>query len=196
VRKGPCGSAARPGAVADIRVGTTAGTFGGSADGDVCDVDRLIDHVTADPSLARAFGAPFAVAATGASALIRELTPVVLLTDTAVTEYALRGDGVGSRQAILQRGTAVLVDAAGMPAVRCISGSPVRAPQTLPPDVVIEGEAWDGFDLSRVSRTPPGDRLVDRLVLVDVRTGLPVIRPIGADGRTGILAGSILASAG
>ena len=54
------------------------------------------------------------------------LTPVVLLRDTTVTNHGLERARIVARSAILQRGTAVLVDETGSLQVRCVSGSPLR----------------------------------------------------------------------
>lgn len=190
---GPCGRTAHPIGSA-IEVGTTPGAYGGSADGDVCDAGMLGSLLLRDEALAAAWGAPFGVAASDVTTYVETLTPVVLLGDTAVTEYGRDGSAVVSRQSILERGTAILVDRLGAPAVRCASGNPLRVAQAYPVDVTLEGEGWPGFSLDRVVRMPAGDRLVGQLVLVDVRTGLPVVREVGSAGSHNRLAGSILAS--
>ncbi|MEK7252649.1 MAG: DUF6777 domain-containing protein [Actinomycetota bacterium] len=188
---GPCGRPARPGIGSDVRVGTTPGTYGGTVAGDVCDVSALAAALAANPVVAAAWAAPLEVPAEGVKGLLDSLTPVVLLADTAVTDYALRGDRVAARQVILERGTAVLVDRRGVPKVRCMSGSPLRAPQALPEQVQVDGTPWPGFSLDVIRRIPAGDRMVDDFILVDVRTGLPVHRPAGVDGVLADLAGPI-----
>jgi len=188
---GPCFDSVDPSRGADVRVATTPGTYGGTVTGDVCDVSALAAAFTADERLAAVWGAPLAVASADVRGFIDTLTPVVLLADTAVTDYELRGDRVASRQAILQRGTAVLVDPVGMPTVRCMSGAPLRAPQSLPEDVELRGEPWPGFSLDVIRRVPAGDRVVTSFVLIDVRTGNPVVRPAGIEGILARLAGPI-----
>ncbi|MBI5157687.1 MAG: hypothetical protein HZA58_06675 [Acidimicrobiia bacterium] len=188
---GPCFDSVDPGHGADVRVATSPGTYGGMVTGDVCDVSVLSGTLAADDRLAAAWGAPLEVAATYLRDFIDTLTPVVLLADTAVTDHELRGDRVASRQAILQRGTAVLVDPVGVPRVRCMSGSPLRAPQPLPDDVQFRGEPWPGFSLDVIRRVPAGDRMVKSFVLIDVRTGHSVIKPAGIEGILARLAGPI-----
>lgn len=188
---GPCSDPLTPNSGADIRVTTTPGTYGGSVNGDVCDVSALAAMLAADEGLAAVWGAPLEVAVDEIPGFVDTLTPVVLLADTAITAYELRGDRVAARQAILQRGTAVLVDRLGVPAVRCMSGSPLRTPQSLPDDVEVLGEAWPGFSLDVIRRVPAGDRAVRTFVLIDVRTGNSVVKPAGIDGILTRLAGPI-----
>ncbi len=188
---GPCARSSRPGIGSDVRVGTTPGTYGGTVAGDVCDVSALAAALAANPVVAAAWAAPLEVPASEVVALLDTLTPVVLLSDTAVTDYALRGESVAARQVILERGTAVLVDQRGNPRVRCMSGSPLRAPQALPEEVEIDGTPWPGFSLDVIRRIPAGDHVVSDFILVDVRTGLPVRRPAGIDGVLDELAGPI-----
>lgn len=188
---GPCSDPVTPNSGADVRVTTSPGTYGGSVAGDVCDVSALAATLAADEHLAAVWGAPLGVAGDEIPDLIDTLTPVVLLGDTATTTYELRGDRVAARQAILQRGTAVLVDRLGMPAVRCMSGSPLRTPQSLPEDVAVLGAPWPGFSLDVVRRVPAGDRAVRAFVLIDVRTGNSVVKPAGIDGILARLAGPI-----
>jgi len=188
---GPCFDAVNPNRGADIRVATTPGTYGGTVTGDVCDVSVLAAALAADAGLTTAWGAPLGVTAADVPEFIETLTPVVLLADTAVTDHELRGDRVAARQAILQRGTAVLVDRLGVPTVRCMSGSPLRAPQSLPGDVELRGDPWSGFSLDVIRRVPAGDRVVNSFVLIDVRTGRSVVKRAGIEGILARLAGPI-----
>jgi hypothetical protein len=188
---GPCFEAVVPNQGTDLRVATTPGTYGGTVTGDVCDVSALASALAADQRLAEAWGAPLDLAVGDLPAYLDSLTPVVLLADTAVTDHELRGSGVAARQAILQRGTAVLVDRLGMPKVRCMSGAPLRTPQSLPADVEIQGEPWPGFSLDVIRRIPAGDRVVTSFVLIDVRTGHAVLKAAGIDGILARLAGPI-----
>ena len=192
---GPCTGATQAGIGSDVRVGTTPGTYGGTLGGDVCDVSALAAALGVDPVLVEAWGAPLDLTVGEVAGFLDTLTPVVLLADTAVTDHALRGDRVAARQAILQRGTAVLVDPLGMPKVRCMSGSPLRVPQSLPDDVQVDGTPWPGFSLDLIRRIPAGDRVVRNFVLVDVHTGRPVRKPAGIDGILARLAGPIVTPA-
>lgn len=189
---GPCDDSTPPGIGADVRVGTTPGTYGAVTGGDVCDVSALRLALAADPELATVWGGPLGLAPEEAAAFLDSLTPVVLLGDTAVTDHARRGAGVAARQAILERGTAVLVDLHGTPRVRCMSGAPLRAPQELPDDVQVRGNPWPGFSLDAIRRIPAGERVVSSFVLIDVHTGQSLRRTAGIDGVLTRLAGPLV----
>ena len=64
---------------------------------------------------------------------LSRLTPLVLRTDTVVTNHGYI-DGAGDAfTSVLQAGTAVLVDDYGVPAVRCYCGNPLAAAPDLGP---------------------------------------------------------------
>jgi hypothetical protein len=61
---------------------------------------------------------------------IAKLHPVTLSRDTLVTDHGFTDDqGSVPFQAILQAGSAVLVDRFGRPVVRCVSGNPLGPPE-------------------------------------------------------------------
>lgn len=189
---GPCSAPQQPRSGSDVRAGTTPGTYGAVVGGEVCDVGVLRNRLAGDEMLARVWGAPLGIAPSDVFAFLDTLTPVVLLADTAVTDHELRGERVAARQAVLERGSAVLVDGYGTPVVRCMSGAPLRAAQRLPDGVRVDGDAWPGFSLDAVRRVPAGVRDVSTFVLVDVATGLPVRRVAGIDGMLTRLAGPVV----
>jgi hypothetical protein len=123
-----------------------------------------------------------------------ELTPVVLLRDTLVTDHGFDNGRILPRQVILQRGNAVLVDQTGLPRVRCLSGSPLRRPQALPDRVEVRGAIWTGFSLEGVVDVPAAQRATSRFLLVDIRSGVPLTREAGASGAPAELAGPIFAA--
>ena len=64
-------------------------------------------------------------------AYLRELTPALLRLDTRITNHGFDGTHATSLQSVFQRGTAILVDAHGVPRVRGLSGNPLTAPDAL-----------------------------------------------------------------
>lgn len=189
---GPCTAPQQPWTGSDVRAGTTPGTYGAVVGGEVCDVGAMRGRLADDEALRVIWGAPLGVAGDEVLAYLDSLTPVVLLADTAVTDHELRGERVAARQAVLERGSAILVDRYGTPVVRCMSGAPLRAPQRLPNEVRVDGTPWEGFSLDAVRRVPAGVRDVDTFVLIDVATGLPVRRTAGIDGMLARLAGPVV----
>jgi hypothetical protein len=78
-------------------------------------------------------------------AYVRALVPTTLTSDARVTNHRWeRGQAVGY-QAVLERGTAVLVDTNGRLVARCRCGNPLRPPVELV-DPVYTGPRWAGFD--------------------------------------------------
>ena len=126
-----------------------------------------------------------------AGGYIDGLTPVVVLRDTAVMDHLLITGRIVPRSAVLERGTAVLVDPKGVPRVRCVSGSPLRTAAPIPSGVVVEGAVWDGFSLSQLQTLPAALQPTGQFVLVDVETGLALHRASGINGSLARLAGPL-----
>ena len=193
---GPCGSEEPFPTGQQARTGATPGTFGTSRRGEVCDVPLLLESLLAGTRPAEAWAAAQGTTVEGLAEFVDGLTPVVLLRDTLVTAVGWRDGRPATRQSVLQRGTAVLVDRHGLPVVRCLSGSPLRRPQPLPAAPFIEGRAWPGLDLEFVEVVMGGDRPVSEFVLVGVEAGEPIRRIPGAPGAAATLAGPLRSARG
>ncbi|MGW3173835.1 DUF6777 domain-containing protein [Streptomyces sp. NPDC001153] len=169
-----------------IRVlsGETPGLYSGTARVAGCDVERQIRYLTADRAKADAFARSAGVPARGLRGYLRGLTPVVLRADTRVTDHGYRdGDGVGY-QAVLQAGTAVLVDNRGVPRLRCACGNPLGAP--APADGAgfgARGSAWSGYRPGQVIAVKPAPRAVTSITIVNAGTRTWIERRIGHDVR-------------
>lgn len=188
--EGPCGSAGvRVGS--DVLVGTTPGVYGASRSGEVCDVAALRSQLEEDARVAEAWAMALGVEPAAAGGYIDGLTPVVVLRDTAVMDHLLITGRIVPRSAVLERGTAVLVDPKGVPRVRCVSGSPLRTAAPIPSGVVVEGAVWDGFSLSQLQTLPAALQPTGQFVLVDVETGLALHRASGINGSLARLAGPL-----
>jgi hypothetical protein len=143
--------------------GAEAGLYTATRGEPTCDVDRLTELLLgegpeggADP----AADAWFAAVARNIDENERDdylddLTAVRLRVDTRVVTHAFpRGEPV-PYPAVLQAGTAVLVDELGVPRVRCTGGTPLRQPD---PAADVESDtaaanpddAWPGFDPAAV----------------------------------------------
>ena len=101
--------------------------FGGSGSNRVCDRDKLIKFLEANPERmaewARVLGLEPRISVV--KKYIAKLHPVTLTRDTQVTNHAYTNGQAVPFQAILQAGTAVLVDGYGVPVVRCYCGNPL-----------------------------------------------------------------------
>jgi hypothetical protein len=113
---------------------------------------------------------------------LRELTPVVLRLDTRVTNHGFNGSHFTTLQSVFQAGTAVLVDAHGVPRVRGYSGSPVTAPVALAGAPKTVGTLWPGYRPGALAAVRPSTVTITNFVLVDVVTGRPFNRATGTTG--------------
>lgn len=114
--------------------------FGGSGSNRVCDRDKLIEFLEANPERmaewARVLGIDPNIRAV--KKYIAKLHPVTLTRDTQITNHAFTNGQAVPFQAILQAGTAVLVDEYGVPVVRCYCGNPL-APAVFTPEAKCTG---------------------------------------------------------
>jgi hypothetical protein len=170
----------------------SVGLYGGSLNESSCRRQQLVDFLEAQPAKARAWvgalNADPSLFWSGGDRLniadiltyVFELTPVILRVDTRVTNHGYV-DGRATRiQSVLQSGTAVLVDAYGVPRVKCNCGNPLTEPLRFPP--VYKGPKWPGFNPGKVVIVTRPPRVIDTFVLINVATGQPISRPPGTDG--------------
>ncbi|MDQ4041637.1 MAG: hypothetical protein M3141_07790 [Actinomycetota bacterium] len=132
---GPDPFTARPTDVhGEDRVEVGSGPYGGTGSDLVCDRELLIRSLKARPERLRAWAKVVDVAPDHASVAryIRKLRPVTLTRDTRVTNHSFVSGRASGYQAILQAGTAVLVDEHGVPRARCRCGNPLLEPIFIP----------------------------------------------------------------
>ena len=104
------------------------GLYGGSSDNAVCDPAAVVRFLAANPAKAKAWAGVLGIGTDEISSYVATLTPVILRTDTAVTNHGFENGEATSIPAVLQAGTAVLVDDHGAPVVKCGCGNPLTAP--------------------------------------------------------------------
>jgi hypothetical protein len=161
--------------------GTTASLYGGSGSQQSCDattgVNALLEHDDAAQAWVDALNTDSDLTWSGGSKLatddiatyVGELTSVILLTDTRVTDHALAGSSAKAFQSVLQRGTAVMIDVLGVPRVRCASFGPLTPP-TPAGSPKYRGTKWDGFDQTKLVMVTPGGREADAFRVLDIHT--------------------------
>ena len=174
-------TAAVRGTVVQSAAGSTPALYGGSQNNASCDPERLIQFLQGNPSKARAFADVLGIARAGVAAYVRTLTPVLLTRDTRVTNHGYYNGRATPRQAILQAGTAVLVDGDGIPRVKCGCGNPLAPPVPTRVAPVYTGPHWPGFQPATVVVVNV-DVHIDIFVLVDPVTGVKFTRPAGTTG--------------
>lgn len=161
--------------------GSAPDLYGGSGDRAVCDVEKQIAYLNGDRSKARAFASVLRTSPESLPAYLRGLTSVQLRLDTLVTNHGYEDGRAVPYQAVLQTGTAVLIDEYGVPRVRCACGNPLDRPQVERPEKVV-GRTWPGFQAEEVVVVVPAPTPVPTFTVVDVETGKRVERP--HPGRT------------
>jgi hypothetical protein len=160
--------------------GTLEGVHGGVFGESGCRRDEIAAALADDDERADAFAAQ--LGADDVDAALAELTPIVLLNDTRVTDYGFDDGEVVTRQAVLQEGTAVMVDDRGAPRVRCASGNPLGAPVIAEGGEEFTGDAWSTFVEDKLTTIDPGEDPVDEFVLTDIETGDRFVRPVASEG--------------
>jgi len=120
---------------------------------------------------------------------LRELTPVLLRLDTRFTNHGFDGTHFTTLQSVFQAGTAVLVDAHGVPRVRGYCGSPITAPIALAGAPRTVGTPWPGYRSAALAAVQPSTVTITNFVLVDVVTGQAFNRPAATTGTNDALRG-------
>ncbi|MFB7963974.1 DUF6777 domain-containing protein, partial [Streptomyces sp. NPDC056019] len=146
--------------------GSTPGLYGGTKSVSSCDVEQQVRYLSAQPAKNAAFASVIGIPPAGVPDYLRSLTPLQLRVDTRVTNHGFRDGAATSYQAVLQAGTAVMVDGRGVPRVRCACGNPLSAavPQKAPRTT---GTPWQGYSSQQVVVVAPSVTVVNVFVVYD-----------------------------
>ncbi|WP_063799118.1 DUF6777 domain-containing protein, partial [Streptomyces ossamyceticus] len=147
--------------------GSAPGLYGGTRNTGSCDVEKQIEYLQAVPTKNEAFAAVAGVQASGVPGYLRSLTPVQLRMDTRVTNHGYRDGAATAYQAVLQAGTAVLVDDRGVPRVRCACGNPLRPPVALKTTPEPKGDAWPSYRPQNVVVVEQSTVVINVFILYD-----------------------------
>lgn len=173
---GSTGTGATGGSVS----GDVVGLFGGTRDDRRCDPDKLVSFLESRPDLRSEWANAVGADPDRLGEFIAGLTPVVLRIDTLVTNHGVDDDGrLRPYQAVLQAGTAVLVDRRGAPVVKCSCGNPLKAPAgtvTALADTEVKGRTWPTFSSQQVVVVQASTVTVQNFVLQQVE-GRPAAGP-------------------
>ncbi len=177
---------------------TDVAIYGGSGSHTVCDAAKFLQFMEKNPTQAKAWVDALnadsqlnwpkgALTVADIPAYVQTLAPVVLMTDTLVTNHDFVNGKPVAYISVLQAGTAVLADMWGVPRLQCYCGNPL----TLPPgttNVTYTGKSWTGFDPGRVTLLQPPPEPVDGLTVVDLdnpgntlQVGPVCVNPEGCD---------------
>ncbi|HLJ07472.1 MAG TPA: discoidin domain-containing protein, partial [Acidimicrobiia bacterium] len=177
--------------------GAAVGLYGGTRDQASCNPAQMVAFLQQDPAKAGAWVAALNSDPTlrwsGGTQLtvadipqyVAELTPVILREDTRVTNHGYANGAPTTLQSVLQAGTAVMVDAYGIPRVRCACGNPLDPP--IPVDVAptYTGDAWPAFTPPAVVVVEPPPTIINVFTLVDLNNPADgFTRPVGTSGAS------------
>ncbi|MFJ9843116.1 DUF6777 domain-containing protein [Kitasatospora sp. NPDC101155] len=162
------GHSTSPAALHSVQ-GASNGLYAGTMSKPSCDTERLIGMVSTGDT-GRAWASAAGIDQSAIPSYLRSLTSAYLRVDTRVTNHNYKSGAVTEYQSALQAGTAVLVDAQGVPRVRCSCGNPLKPP-VLVSDAKYIGHPWQGFRPTNLVIVVPAPQPVTEIVLVNVETG-------------------------
>jgi hypothetical protein len=175
--KGEGGRGGRP----RLLAGDAAGLYASLPPRTGCDARAQARLLSADRPRAAAFARAAGTPEAGLARWLADLTPVVLRADTVVTAHGYAKGAATTYRAVLQSGTAVLVDARGVPRVRCACGNPLGRAGTERV-TASRGDPWKGYAAGEIRAVVPAARPLAALTLADPVHGRWVERPVGDDG--------------
>ncbi|GAA4319869.1 DUF6777 domain-containing protein [Actinomadura luteofluorescens] len=180
------GVKARPQA-GGTKEGDSPGLYGGTRQASTCDREKLAAFLRTHPEKARAWARVQGIPVDDIPRYVSRQTPVLLRTDTLVTNHGYRDGRPTSDPAVLQAGMGVLVNGYGVPTVKCNCGNPLT-----PPDKKIStrnasygGRSWPGFEKGNVTRIRPRDSqkgTIVTFVLVNPEATMGFERPRATEG--------------
>ncbi|MFF1301998.1 DUF6777 domain-containing protein [Streptomyces sp. NPDC058307] len=147
--------------------GAAPGLYGGTRNVSSCDIEKQVKALGADPAKNSAFASVAGVQPSGIPAFLRSLTPVQLRMDTRVTNHGYRDGAATGYQAVLQAGTAVLVDDRGVPRTRCACGNPLTPPVAQQSAPKPTGDSWASYHPSNVVVVAPSTTVINLFVIYD-----------------------------
>ncbi|MCB1017450.1 MAG: hypothetical protein KDB10_20350, partial [Acidimicrobiales bacterium] len=168
--------------------GSRPGLFGGTENQSTCDREQLVEFLTDPVNRAKgeAWAAVHEITVDDIADYVDGLTPLRLRFDTRVTNHGFRDDRATPFQAVLEAGTAVLVDEYGVPRARCACGNPLLPPAAQA-NAEFVGDPWDGFEPSLLKTVSAEDLLTEFVVTkikADQTSGTgKYLKPVGTDGE-------------
>jgi hypothetical protein len=161
--------------------GGQPGLYGGTRDVSSCDPELMLRYLDENPDKKAAWAGVQGIAASEVRSYVARLTPVVLRADTWVVNHGYANGRATTIAAVLQVGTAVLVDAYGVPRVKCYCGNPLTPP-TVYANPTYVGVRWATFTPTTVVVVQQNTTIINDFTIIDTYTGEPFVRPAGSDG--------------
>jgi hypothetical protein len=162
--------------------GNVPGVFGGSLSEGSCERDQLVSFLTSNEAKASAWAGVLDIDPADISGFVAGLTPINTSTDLRVVNHGFVDDEVVPRESVLQRGTAVLADAQGIPRVNCYSGNPLTT-ASVDADEEFSGDPWPAFQQTNVVIINQAPADLSEFELIELTTGELFKRPVGTTGE-------------
>lgn len=161
--------------------GGHVGLYGGTLDQATCDKNQLVTYLQQNPDKGAAWASVLGISPADIPSYVATLTPVILRSDTFVTNHGFANGRATSIPAVLQAGTAVLVDDKGVPVTKCYCGNPLTPPPTYSSPPRYYGPTWTGFSPTNITIIQQNVTIITIFTLVDPRTGQSFTVPAGAN---------------
>jgi uncharacterized protein DUF6777 len=192
--KPPAAASMPTGGPASYR-GGLPGLYGGTRNYATCNAHKLISFLEKNPDKALAWADTLKIPVSEIRRYINRLTPVILRTDTRVTNHGYVNGRATPLQSVLQAGTAVFVNKYGEPVVKCYCGNPLKPPTRYTSPTYI-GPRWSGFGSDHITIINQNITIIKNYTLYDLRTGKTFVRPAGTSGESDTAAGKAGPSTG
>jgi hypothetical protein len=151
--------------------GGAQGLYGGTLNQAVCDKSQMITYLQSNPDKAAAWAGVLGIQVSDIPTYVNRLTPVILRSDTLVTNHGYSSGRATAFTSVLQAGTAVLIDDKGEPVTKCYCGNPLTPPPYYSSPPTYYGPTWSywhgGEDYTTVTANTT---VINIFVLVDVHT--------------------------
>ncbi len=162
--------------------GATPGLYGGTRDQQSCNKQQMIAFLDANPDKKAAWAAAQGISPAEVSGYIAGLVDGEVTGNIRVTNHGFKGGRANPFQAILQHGTAVLIDNRGLPRARCACGNPLTPPKAVSTKPRYRGTPWGGLSPTNITVINQSTTVINVITLIDINTGTPFGRqPGGVD---------------
>jgi hypothetical protein len=165
-------------------VASLPGLYGGTRNHKTCDAQKLVAFLQQNPAKASAWASTLGISTTDIPHYVSELTPVLLRTDTRVTNHGYVNGVADPIQSVLEAGTAVFVNKYGEPVVKCYCGNPLTPPELLSAPVYT-GPLWASFTTINITIIEQSPTIINTYTLYDPNTGTEFKRTSGLHGHDG-----------
>jgi uncharacterized protein DUF6777 len=149
--------------------GSTPGLYGGTRNIATCDPQQMVAYLAANPDKAAAWASVLGITPADIPSYVSELTPMILRSDTVVTNHGFQNGRPTTLSSVLQAGTAVLVDKFGTPATKCYCGNPLTPPRRTS-SATYSGTPWPSFSSAAITQVQPSAAPIQNFTIIDRAT--------------------------